>query len=136
MEFRDLQQYVDTLRIVDGEPFLELYLRALKMSEEIMLQQDKTGQHNRLIKRFVSLLFNVHPFTECMRPIMSAVTSFFKAPDNHLKDFPYTLQEMISKTSVLLEQLHPKQNMTSNNLLLHPPTIRPVLWYHEKSMTQ
>ena len=36
--------------------------------------------------------FNVHSFTECMRPVMSEVTSFFKSPDNHLQDFPWTLQ--------------------------------------------
>ena len=34
-EFRDLQEYVKTLRINDGEPVLEFYLRAVKMSQEI-----------------------------------------------------------------------------------------------------
>ena len=29
-QYRDLQQYVDTLVIADGEPVLEYYLRALK----------------------------------------------------------------------------------------------------------
>ena len=49
-QYRDLQQYVDTLVIADVEPVLEYYLRALKISQEIQTQKYKTGQNKRLIK--------------------------------------------------------------------------------------
>ena len=35
--FRDLQEYVTSLKVIDGEPVLEYYLRALKMQQEIQL---------------------------------------------------------------------------------------------------
>ena len=93
-EFRDLQEYVKTLKINDGEPVLEYYLRAVKMSQEINIQGDKTGQNNRLIHRFIALLFAVPAFTECMRQPMKAITSFFRSPDNHVMDFQESLQEI------------------------------------------
>ncbi len=65
-EFRDLQEYGKTLKINDGKPVLEYYLRAVKMSQEINIQGDKTGQNNRLIHRCIALLFVVPAFTECM----------------------------------------------------------------------
>ena len=93
-EFRDLQHYVSSLKINDGEPVFEFYLRALKMSQEISLQQDKTGQHNRLIRRFISFLFNVNAFTECTRARMAEITTFFRSPDNHLTQFSKNLQQI------------------------------------------
>ena len=62
-ELRDLQDYVKSLKIIDGEPVMDYYLRALKMSQEIDIQRDQKGQHNRLIKIFISLLFAVPAFT-------------------------------------------------------------------------
>ena len=47
-QYRDLQQYVDTINIADGE--LDYYLKALEMSEKIQTQNNKTCQNNRLIK--------------------------------------------------------------------------------------
>ena len=85
--FRDLQEYIHMLKIIDGKPVLDYYLRALQMSSEIKLQKDKTGQHNRLILRFVTQLFQVQAFTECMRPVMREITQFFEDPDNHLITF-------------------------------------------------
>ena len=73
-----MQQYVETLKIIDGEPVLEYYLRALRMSQEIQLQADNTGQNNRLIRRFVTQLFNIKSFTECMRPTMSQLQQFLE----------------------------------------------------------
>ena len=91
-QYRDLQAYVDTLVISEGEPVLYYYLRALKMSQEIRTQKDKTGQNNRLIRRFVTLLFQIKSFTECMRVTMTELTRFFRRPDNHFRDFPSDLQ--------------------------------------------
>ena len=64
------------------------------MSQEINIQGDKTGQNNRLIHRFIALLFAVPAFTECMRQPMKAITSFFRSPDNHVLDFQDSLQEI------------------------------------------
>ena len=58
-EFRDLQEYVKTLNINDGEPVVEYYLRALKMSQEINIQGDQTGQHNRIVQHFIVFPFPV-----------------------------------------------------------------------------
>ena len=66
-EFRDLQESGKTLKINDGEPVVEYYLQALKISQKNNIQGDQTGQHNRLVQRFISLLFFVPAFTECMR---------------------------------------------------------------------
>ena len=57
------------------------------MSHEISLQQDETGQHNRLIKRFVHLLFAYSPLMECLRPIMTDLNKFFLCPGNHKHTF-------------------------------------------------
>ena len=40
---RDLQKYVTTLKINDGEALLEFYIRALEMLQEIEIQKDTTG---------------------------------------------------------------------------------------------
>ena len=88
---RDLEVYVNTLKVSDGEPVLDFYIRALKMYNEISLQKDSTGQQNRLIRRFVSLLFAYAPFTECLRPVMTELRKFFLLPDNHLQQFSITL---------------------------------------------
>ena len=93
-EFRDLQEYAKTLKINDGEPVLEYYLRGVKMSQEINIQGDKTGQNNRLLQRFISLLFAVPTFIECMRQPMKAITSFFRSPDNHARSFHESLQDI------------------------------------------
>ena len=53
---RDLQGYVETLQVIDGEEITEFYERTLLMHNEIELQEDKTGQNNRLTYRFVQLL--------------------------------------------------------------------------------
>ena len=62
------------------------------MSQEIKTQKDKTGQNNRLTRRFITLLFQIKSFTECMREVMTEITRFFRYPDNHFNDFRYDLQ--------------------------------------------
>ena len=74
---RDLESYVKTLRISDGEPLVEYYIRALHMHKEITLQKDATSQANRLNRRFVSLLFAHIPFVECLRPVMTQMNNVF-----------------------------------------------------------
>ena len=91
---RDLELYVTSLKISDGEPVLDYYLRALRMFKEIQLQQDSTGQNNRLIRRFVTLLFTYAPFMECLRPVMTIINAHFLRPNNHLSTISITLQNI------------------------------------------
>ena len=135
---RDLEDFVKTLQISDGEPVLEYYLRALKMYKEIKLQRDGTGQDNRLIRRFVTLLFVYNPFMECLRPVMTLINAFFLRPNNHLQVLPIDLPEIynsyirdncapltisrtakyslpspqISMLSTKFDQLHDEENKT------------------------
>ena len=92
--YRDLQNFVNTLTIIEGEPVLNCYLRAHCMSVEIKLQKDNTGQQNRLIQRFIAQLFNVQAFTECMYSTMKHITLLFEDPNNHLKKFPRSLKDI------------------------------------------
>ena len=55
----DLQTYITSLKINDGKALLEFNTRALEMIQEIGIQKYTAGQHNRLIRRFVSLLSSV-----------------------------------------------------------------------------
>ena len=116
-KYRDLQQYVDTLVVSEGEPVLEFYLRALKMSQEIQTQKDKTGQNNRLTRRFVTLLFQIRSFTECTREVMTELTRLFRLPDNHFKELPYDLQ-MIYKNDII-DKCAP--SMITQNAKYAPP---------------
>ena len=72
-EYKDLQEYVNQLMILDVKPILDFYLQAPNM---IKLQEDIKGQDNQLIRRFIALLFNVKPFTGCFRPMMIEVNAF------------------------------------------------------------
>ena len=62
------------------------------MFKEIQLQQDSTGQNNRLIRRFVTLLFTYAPFMKCLRPVMTIINAHFLRPNNHVSTIPFTLQ--------------------------------------------
>lgn len=53
----NLQTYVNTLKIHDGESVLPYYLCTVTISEIIFPQKDSTGQNNRLIYRFTASLF-------------------------------------------------------------------------------
>ena len=59
-DYMDLQQYIDQFQILDGEPLLSFYLRVLQMMQQIKLQNNNTGQDNRIIRSFVSQLFKVY----------------------------------------------------------------------------
>ena len=52
-EERDLYNYVNSLSIIPDEYLVHFYHRAKMMEQEISLQQDTNGHHNRLVKRFI-----------------------------------------------------------------------------------
>lgn len=91
---RDLQEFVKTLEVHDGEDVTEFYERALIMSNEINLQEDKTGQHNRLIYRFVTLLSEFIDYKPLLRDVQKDLQRFFRQQDHHLLTFPQSLKDM------------------------------------------
>ena len=67
------------------------YLRALKIENEIKLQEDRTGNNNNLKHRFVHLLFVIPNYTKCLQPVFSALKLFYHNPDSWTKPFPITI---------------------------------------------
>ena len=63
---RDSQKYVTTLTFIDREALLDFYIRALVMLQEIEIQKDITGQHNRLIRRFITLLSSLPQYNQLL----------------------------------------------------------------------
>ena len=110
------------------EAVLDFYLPALKMMQEIKLQDDKTGQSNRLICWFVFLLFYMKSFTEYICPVMTEINVYFCVPNNRLKIFaselPTIYQVCLKDKCVLV--------MLSNNTKYtpHEPTIALVRGQH------
>ena len=66
-ESRDLTDLIKSLTTNNGELLVDYYLRTLKMQAEIILQQDKTGKNNDLIRQFVNNLFILPSYTKCLR---------------------------------------------------------------------
>ena len=52
---RDLEIYVHSLKICDGEPLVDYYTKALHMYNKISIQNNQTGQKNKLILRCITL---------------------------------------------------------------------------------
>ena len=55
---RDLNNYVDTLKIDNGKSLIDFYNRAQTIQQEITLQQDESGQEKRLVRKFLNELKN------------------------------------------------------------------------------
>ena len=91
---RDLQNYVETLNAVDGEEITEFYERTLVMLNEIELQEDSTGQSNRLTNRFVTILSEFVDLRPCLRDVTKELTKFFRKKDHHKTTFHRTIQEI------------------------------------------
>ena len=79
---RDLQKYVTTLKLIDGEALLDFYIRALEMLQEIGIQKDTTGQHNRLIRRFITLLPSLAQYNQLLHKPVRIMNDFFRQSDN------------------------------------------------------
>ena len=75
---RDLQTYVETLNAIDGEEITEFYERTLVMLNEIELQEDSTGQSNRLTNRFVTILSEFVDLRPCLRDVTKELTKFIE----------------------------------------------------------
>ena len=122
---RDLETYVRSLQVFDGEPLLEYYMRALHMFAEIDIQKDQTGQSNKLIFRFVSTLFSYSPFSECLRPVMTDLNEFFLRPNNHLQVFHYSLPEIYQ--THLKNKCAPQTISNNAKYELHTPQVSKVV---------
>ena len=94
---RDLQRYVTTLKLTDGETLLDFYICALEMLQEITIQKDTTGQGNRLIRRFVSLLSSLSQYSQLLHKPVRILNEFFRQPDNTNKTVKLTLEKIYTK---------------------------------------
>ena len=91
---RDPESYVKELEMIDGDPPVDFYCRANIMRYEIELQEDTTGQANKLLHRFVSLLSSLADFHQSLESLREHFTLFFRQPNNHRLCFKYTLKEI------------------------------------------
>ena len=64
---------------------VDYYIRALTIQNEIILQKDKTGKYNDLIKQFVNNLFILPTYTEYLRTVYASIKIFYKDPDTCTK---------------------------------------------------
>ena len=71
----DLESYVKELEMIDGEPLVDFYCRANIMLYEIELQEDTTGQANKLLYCFVSLLSSLADFHQSLESLCSLLSS-------------------------------------------------------------
>ena len=79
------------------ENLVDYYLRALTIQNEIILQKDKTGKYNDLIKQFVNNLFILPFYTECLRTVYASIKIFYKDSDAWTKKIPNESHEILSK---------------------------------------
>ena len=90
-EAQDLQQLVSTLDLVNGED-LPLFLhKAQKLSNIITLQQDTTGQNNRLTHRFITLLYAIPDYKCYLHEYVHQANQHLKLHNNHSKTFPFSM---------------------------------------------
>ena len=86
--------------MVDGEPVIDFYCRATVMMNEIELQEDKSGQANKLLYRFVLLLSSLCHFHQSLESLREQFVLFFRRPNNHAMSFPYTLKGIYEEVIV------------------------------------
>ena len=94
---RNPANIVSNLTVNNGEQLATFYIRTLRLYHEIHLQEDPTGQRNRLVEKFVHLLFYIPAYTECLREVFAALNDFFRDPLNHQKLFPITITEIYKR---------------------------------------
>ena len=63
--------------MIDEEKITEFYERALLMHNEIELQEDKTGQNNRLTYRFVQILSEFIDIKQHLQEVNKELQRFF-----------------------------------------------------------
>ena len=83
--------------MIDGELVQEFYFHAAHMTNEIELQQDKTGQANRLIFRFVSRLSELFDYYDSFNQLRKDLNLFFQKQDNHLISFQASLIDIFEQ---------------------------------------
>ena len=112
-----------------GEEITEFYERALSMSNEIDLQEDKTGQANKLTHRFVLILSEFIDILPCLRQVKKELALFFRSKDHHLLTFPRSIREIYEEDieledipTLLLFSNKISQRLPSTNNL-HDPKI-------------
>ena len=118
---RDLTEYVNTLEICDGDEIVEYYFRAQEMYQEIKLQQDQSGQEQRLTKRFLEQLQRVPEYKAALGDISKQSRRFFKKRSWSTEAVPHTIEEIyeeleaaeVETTVTILKLTKPKVNAGS-----------------------
>ena len=93
-EERDLYEFVNTLTIIIDEYLYSLYHRAKTMEQEITLQQDQSGHHNRLIKNIIDLIACIPQFQGHLTSVIKSIIKFFRTPNHHLHSLPYDVDKI------------------------------------------
>ena len=77
-EERNMYEFINTLTIIHAEYLVNLYHRAKTMEQEIILQQDKNGHHNRLVKKFIDLISCIPHFQVHLTSVIKSTHKFFR----------------------------------------------------------
>ena len=95
------------------------------MSQEIQLQKDDTGQHTRLFRRFVHLLFGVQAFTKHIHPVYANIETYFEDITIHRKTFDRTAEDIYDKD--IIRNRTPTMLLYKEKYVHTPPTIAKVI---------
>ena len=94
---RDLSQFVDSFAVQDGEELMEFFHRAKKMEYEIKLQQDQTGQQQRLTRRFLQQLQRIPEYKLELGDIAKSIKRFFQKSTWITADIPFSIDDMLEE---------------------------------------
>ena len=133
---------VSSLQIINGENYSDFHCRATIIHNEILLQQNKTGQTNELIGKYIYLLYNLKDpiFHNTLHSTYTSWKKFKLKYDNHLMIFNYTLQSiynnltiMEAPTKLLTTQ---EQNIQSQSIIASTEIPNPIVNTSRVNSTQ
>ena len=94
------------------------------MSNEIELQENCTGQANKLTHRFVLILSEFIDISPYSRQVKRELALFFRLKDHHLLTFPRSIIEMYEE-DIRLEDI-PTVLLFSNKISQRLPSTHPL----------
>ena len=97
-----MTKYVDGLMVKDGKEMIEFYHRAINMEYEIKLQKDKTGQYQRLTRRFPHELQKMIEYKSELRDITKAMKRFSQKPSCISNSIPLTIDNTLEELELLM----------------------------------
>ena len=73
-------EFVNTLTIIPHEYLVNLYHHDKTLEQEITLQQDQNGHHNRLVKKFIDLISCIPQFQVHLTPVIKSTKKSSESP--------------------------------------------------------